>query len=238
MLYNNIINFGKTKMNIHDICQSLQLSTQITKFMSQLVAKLEAEQITIADHEVCTKFGEFDVTLSSTVKEEGCHLSFIDNQLHICPTDCLGDDQGDFRLNLSEKQSVDEWVDIALVFIKDILWIGKDEFHFEIYDFEDELIHDSFQTKSFIHALYKVLHLHSIVDLDSEDTHKVVINIDNEEFENRSIIFNTRDQFFSLCDRDLKRDDLILAIYYIEALAPHITYSVRSSVNLGIELNI
>ena len=67
--------------------------------------------------------------------------------------------------------------------------------------------------------------------------HQVIIHIDNEECEDRSITFNAHDQFFNLCDSGLKQDDLILAITYIEAVAPKTTYSVRKNMDLGIALN-
>lgn len=73
--------------------------------------------------------------------------------------------------------------------------------------------------------------------MDSDDIHKVMINIDNEDCEDRSIIFNAHDLFFNLCDRGLKPDDLILTLTYIEAVAPNTTYSVRTNMDLGIELN-
>lgn len=237
MVYNVIINFEMLIMNIDSICQSLQLSHLTTEFMAKLVAQFTQYQITVADHEVCTQYGSFDITLRLADQFEGCNLAISDNFLHIRPTKYLGDDRGDFKLNLSDKQTSDEWVRIAMVFIKDVLGVDKTEVFFEIYDLEDELIDDSFKTNSLIHALYKAHHLYNLPKVDSEDIHLVIIHIDNEECEDRSITFNAHDQFFNLCDRSLKQDDLILAITYIEAVAPKTTYSVRTSMDLGIKLN-
>lgn len=237
MVYNVTINFGMLIMNINTICKTLQLSSLTTEFMAKLVAQFAQEQITVADHEVCTKYGDFHITLSTADHLERCILSISDNRLHICPSKSLGGDSGDFNLHISDKQTADEWVKIAMAFIKDVLWIGKNEFYFEIYDLEEELIHDSFKTKSLIHALYKAHNLYSIPNVDSDDIHKVMINIDNEDCEDRTIIFNAHDLFFNLCDGGLKPDDLILALIYIEAVAPKTTYSVRTNMDLGIELN-
>lgn len=237
MVYNVIINFGMFIMNINSICQSLEISELTTEFMTKLVAQFAQDQITVADYEVCTNYGTFDMTLSTADQLEGCHLAISENLLHICPTKFLGDDRGDFKLNLSDKQTTDEWVKIAMVFIKDVLRVGKTEVYFEIYDLEDELLDDSFKTNSLIHALYKAHNLYSLRNVDSDDIHQVIIHIDNEECEDRSITFNAHDQFFNLCDRGLKQDDLILAITYIEAVAPKTTYSVRKNMDLGIALN-
>lgn len=237
MLYNVRHQLRILIMNINDICKSLQLSNLTTEFMAKLLANFVEDQIMVAEHEVCTKFGEFDITLSSVEMPNGCNLSISDNTLHIWPTKCLGDDRGDFKLILSEKQTIDEWVKIAMAFIKDVLWVGKNEFYFEIFNVENELISDDFKTNSLIHALYKAHHLYSIPKVDSDDIHKIIINIDNEECENRSIIFNAHDLFFNLCDRGLSQNDLILALTYIEAVAPKTTYSVRTSMNLGMTFN-
>lgn len=237
MVYNLTINFGMLIMNINAICQTLQLSSLTTEFMAKLVAQFAQDQITVVDQEVCSKYGDFHIILSTADQLERCNLSISDNLLHICPSKSLGGDSGDFNLHISDKQTADEWVKIAMAFIKDVLWIGKNEFYFEIYDLEEELIHDSFKTKSLIHALYKAHNLYSIPNVDSDDIHKVMINIDNEDCEDRTIIFNAHDLFFNLCDGGLKPDDLILALIYIEALAPKTTYSVRTNMDLGIELN-
>lgn len=237
MVYNAIINFGMFIMNIISICKSLQFSNLSSEFLDKLVAQFSQDQITVADYEVCTEYGSFDITLSTADKFEGCHLAISDNFLHVHNTKCLGNDHGDFKLNLSDKQTPDEWVKIAMVFIKDVLGVDKTEVYFEIYDLEDELLDDSFKTNSLIHALYKAHHLYSIPRVNSDDIHQVIIHIDNEECEDRSITFNAQDQFFNLCDRSLKQDDLILAITYIEAVAPKSTYSVRTSMDLGIKLS-
>lgn len=223
-------------MNITAICQTLQYSELTTQVMALLVAQFNEELIKIDEHEVCQKYGAIDLTLSTPEAKEKCTLEVNDQSLYINPIKSMGDDRGDFKLNFDTSRSAEEWAKIAMVFIKDILWIGQNEFVFEVYDIEYELIHESFTTKSLIHAMYKTQNLHTLRDVDNDLIDEVLIIMDNDECESREIKFKPQDNFFNLTDRSLKTDDLILVLYYIKTLKKEASYCHRQNLKLGVEL--
>ena len=223
-------------MNITAICQTLEYSKLTTQVMELLVAQFAQDKINIDEHEVCEKYADFDMLLSTADAKEKCSLEINDYSLHICPFKSMGDDRGDFKLIIDSSRSAHEWVKIAMVFIKDILWIGKNEYAFEVYDLECELIHDSFTTKSLIHAMYKTQNLHTLRDVDTDDIDEVLIIMDNDECESREIKFRPQDNFFNLTDRSLKADDLILTLYYIKTLKNETSYCHRQNLKLGVEV--
>lgn len=223
-------------MNFTAICQTLQHSELTTQVMELLGTHFTQEQIKIDEHEVSQNYGDFDLNLSTTDAKEKCSLQVSSNSLHICPFKSMGDDRGDYMLSIDLSRSAEEWAKIAMVFIKDILWLGRNEFSFEVYDLEYELIHDSFRTRSLIHALYKTQNLHSLRDVDTDNIDQVLIIIDNEECESREITFKPQDNFFNLTDRSLKADDLIIALCYINSLKNETTYCHRQNLKIGIKV--
>lgn len=204
--------------------------------MGLLVAHFAQDQINIDEHEVFQKFDNFNMTLSTSDATEKCILDVTDHSLHISPYKCMGDEIGDFKIDINSSRSAEDWAKIAMVFIKDILWIGKNEIAFEVYDIESELIHDTFTTKSLIHAMHKTQHLYTLRGLDTDDIEEVLIIMDNEECESREFRFKPQDKFFSMVDRSIKNDDLILILFYINSLKNDTGYCHRANLKLGVEV--
>jgi hypothetical protein len=223
-------------MNISALCQSLDFNQLTANTMEKLKASLDQKGVTISDHEANTRFGDLEITLSHKTANEGCYLNISNNCIQINPIGKFGNDRTDFSLDLNDQRSPDDWVMLAMTFIQDALWFKESEYCFEIYNENGDLVYDRFKTKNFAHALIKAKNTDTFSNINHDDVYEVVINVDNEINGSSQINYRKDQDFFSLCDRNLSNDDIILALTLIGAKFPDTTYSIRANLSLGIEI--
>ena len=95
-------------MNTTSICKSLKFSELTSQVMELLVAQFAQDQIVIDEHEVCQKFDDFNITLSTSDATEKCILDVTDHSLHISPFKCMGEELGDFKIDINSSRSAED----------------------------------------------------------------------------------------------------------------------------------
>lgn len=219
-----------------DTIDSLYFNQLTTDIINNLLDELKSLNINFSDFEPDVVYGELSLNLTPPDSSTSCTILICNTSIHIIPNKNFGSDRADFILLIDDNRTYQEWSLIAKAFILDAIWFHKNEFYFEIFDKDKNLLDDGFHTTNLCHVLFKTQHLHTIKNIEFDSIHKVVISVDNELGENREFSFNIRENFFALCDRNLNNDDIILALTYLHTKYPETTYSIRQNLKLGLEL--